>query len=102
MRPKLIKHGAVIDDTWQVLREIPEGNLPDGKINAVTSAYGSVAINHPLRLPMIYRHSKSLRSIFRYSPTVEAFRMDALCASISTTKAKCARSDNSFAISCIT
>jgi uncharacterized protein (DUF934 family) len=32
MRPKLIKHGAVIDDTWQVLREIPEGNLPDGKI----------------------------------------------------------------------
>jgi len=30
--PKLIKHGAVIDDAWQVLREIPEGNLPEGKI----------------------------------------------------------------------
>ena len=30
--PRLIKHGAVIDDAWQVLREIPEGNLPEGKI----------------------------------------------------------------------
>ena len=30
--PKLIKHGAVIDDAWQVLREIPEGDLPSGKI----------------------------------------------------------------------
>ena len=29
---KLIKHGAVIDDAWQVLREIPEGGLPNGKI----------------------------------------------------------------------
>ena len=29
---RLIKNGAVIDDAWQVLREIPEGGLPDGKI----------------------------------------------------------------------
>jgi len=29
---RLIKHGAVIDDAWQVLKEIPEGGLPDGKI----------------------------------------------------------------------
>ncbi len=30
--PKLIKHGAVIDDVWQVLREIPGSGLPGGKI----------------------------------------------------------------------
>ena len=30
--PKLIKHGEVIDDAWQVLREIPEDGLPNGKI----------------------------------------------------------------------
>lgn len=30
--PKLIKNGAVIDDVWQVLREIPETGLPNGKI----------------------------------------------------------------------
>lgn len=30
--PKLIKHGEVIDDTWQVLREIPEAGLPDGNV----------------------------------------------------------------------
>ncbi len=30
--PKLIKHGEVIDDAWQVLREIPEAGLPSGKI----------------------------------------------------------------------
>ncbi len=29
---KLIKHGEVIDDAWQVLREIPEDGLPSGKI----------------------------------------------------------------------
>lgn len=29
---RLIKHGAVIDDSWQVLREIPESGLPSGKI----------------------------------------------------------------------
>lgn len=29
---RLIKNGAVIDDTWQVLREIPESGLPNGKI----------------------------------------------------------------------
>jgi uncharacterized protein (DUF934 family) len=29
---KLIKRGAVIDDAWQVLREIPEDGLPGGKI----------------------------------------------------------------------
>lgn len=30
--PKLIKNNAVIDDAWQVLREIPEDGLPGGKI----------------------------------------------------------------------
>lgn len=30
--PKLIKNGAVIDDAWQVLREIPEAGLPSAKI----------------------------------------------------------------------
>ncbi|MFT3931339.1 MAG: DUF934 domain-containing protein [Spongiibacteraceae bacterium] len=29
---RLIKHGEVIDDAWQVLREIPESGLPSGKI----------------------------------------------------------------------
>ncbi len=29
---RLIKNGAVIDDGWQVLREISEGGLPNGKI----------------------------------------------------------------------
>ena len=29
---RLIKHGEVIDDAWQVLREIPAGGLPDGRI----------------------------------------------------------------------
>ncbi len=30
---QLIKHGAVQDDSWQLLREIPEGGeLPDGQI----------------------------------------------------------------------
>jgi len=29
--PKLIKNGAIIEDDWQVLREIPESGLPDGK-----------------------------------------------------------------------
>jgi uncharacterized protein (DUF934 family) len=29
---RLIKHGAVIDDAWQVLREIPTESLPDEKI----------------------------------------------------------------------
>lgn len=29
---RLIKNGAVIEDAWQVLREIPESGLPNGKI----------------------------------------------------------------------
>ena len=29
---RLNKNGAVIDDAWQMLREIPESGLPDGKI----------------------------------------------------------------------
>lgn len=29
---KLIKNGAVIDDAWQVLREVAEGDLPAGPI----------------------------------------------------------------------
>jgi len=29
---QLIKHGAVQDDGWQLLREVPEGELPAGQI----------------------------------------------------------------------
>lgn len=32
MPNRLIKNGAVIDDAWQVLREIPESGLPSGNI----------------------------------------------------------------------
>ncbi len=31
-KTRLIKNGAVIDDAWQVLREIPAGGLPNGNI----------------------------------------------------------------------
>lgn len=30
--PKLIKHGEVVEDHWQLLREIPEGGLPAGAV----------------------------------------------------------------------
>jgi uncharacterized protein (DUF934 family) len=30
--PKLIKGGEVIDDRWQLLREIPDAGLPDGPV----------------------------------------------------------------------
>jgi uncharacterized protein (DUF934 family) len=30
--PKLIKHGEIIDDRWQLLREVPEEGLPQGAV----------------------------------------------------------------------
>lgn len=29
---KVIKHGAVLDNDWQLLREVPEAGLPDGQV----------------------------------------------------------------------